>query len=285
MYQFIIDRWDAHTPLRLMDMYRDGVREADAFESVLGVTGDEFLADFKVWALADARAHGMLIEPSVRDMVRDDALETEAGREKLERWLRAWGVYLTMRAAGVPVGEPREPNYGSPTVEQVERWYETNPEHPGVLALVAEATIGRAPKTLHPEDMELLERYARVRAVDPMPHRVLARFYLETDESSRAIGHLEYLDAREQRSAVYAVELARLYAAAGEWEKAQAKALRAIGIAPFDGDHRELAATVAIRRGDLAGAELQLVALSELEPERKQHQKRLEALRKMRAGR
>jgi tetratricopeptide (TPR) repeat protein len=282
MYQFIVERWGEAAPLQLMDMYRDGIREDRAFESVLGLTGEAFLAAFDVWALEDLRAHGMLIEPSIREMLWDDAVETEAGREKIGAWMRKASAWFTMRMGGMRVRALGAVDLDSPTIEQVQRWYEVRPEHPDVLALLAEGTIGRTPTTLSEADMKLLERYGRVRAVDPMPHQVLARFYMETDDPSRAIPHLEYLDAREQRSAAYAVELARLYAAGGEWDRAWAKSVRAISIAPFDGDHRELAATVAIRRGDLASAEEQLVALSDLEPDREQHKKRIEALRAMR---
>ena len=57
-----------------------------------------------------------------------------------------------------------------------------------------------------------LERYAKARPVDPLPHRLLATLALSHAGSGgaaeSAIPHLEYLDAREQNSGSYAAELA-----------------------------------------------------------------------------
>jgi tetratricopeptide (TPR) repeat protein len=134
----------------------------------------------------------------------------------------------------------------------------------------------------------LLERYAAVRPVDPMPHRLLAQLYLGRKVEGRgpeaAIEHLEYLDAREQKSPAYAAELARRYAALGRWDEAAAKAERATQVAPYNAEMRELAATVAIKRSDFDTAERHLWALTQIEPDRKVHTDRLEALKRLRAG-
>jgi len=120
---------------------------------------------------------------------------------------------------------------------------------------------------------------------------MLAKLYLEgasgpggASAAEAAIEHLEFLDAREQNSAVYAVELAKRYAALGRWEEAQQKAERATRIAPFDADWRELAATIAIKRRDYPAARRHIEALTALEPDREVHQKRLEALERMEAS-
>jgi len=167
--------------------------------------------------------------------------------------------------------------------EMIERWLTEYPEHPGVLELrlreVLEAKGGEADEGIAP----LLERYAAARPVDPMPHRLLAKVYLASSEPARAIPHLEYLDAREQYSAAYAAELARRYGAIGEFAAAGRYAERATMIAPFNGNYRELAATVAIRLKDWDTAERHLTALVDLEPTRDVHKRRLEALGRMRA--
>ena len=134
------------------------------------------------------------------------------------------------------------------------------------------------------DHVRLLERYAQVRPVDPLPHRHLAMLYLEWDDKSRAIEHLEFLDASEQKSASYAIELARRYAAVSEWDLAWAKITRATQLSPFDPGHRELAATVALRRNDLPSAERHILALTELEPQHELHKKRLEAVRRKMDG-
>ena len=120
--------------------------------------------------------------------------------------------------------------------------------------------------------------------MDPSPHRYLARLYLDIDQGESAIPHLEFLDGREQKTAAYAIELARQYAAIKDWDNAWDKISRAVEIAPFDPGHRELAATVALRRGDYVAAERHILALTELEPQHELHKKRLEAVRKRRRG-
>ena len=117
-----------------------------------------------------------------------------------------------------------------------------------------------------------------------LPHRTVtaSKRRWASSEPARAIPHLEYLDAREQYSAAYAAELARRYGAIGAYAEAGRFAERATMIAPFNGNYRELAATVAIRLKDWDTAERHLLALVDLEPGREVHKRRLEALGKMR---
>ena len=60
--------------------------------------------------------------------------------------------------------------------------------------------------------------------------------------------------------------------------------LRAVGIDPYRPSLRELAARVAIEAGRLEDARRHVVALTLLEPERTQHQKRLDRLDELIAG-
>lgn len=258
MYEYIVTRWGAKAPLDLMDRYAAGEREAAAMQAVLGVSREQFLEDFKGWAA------GQLVEwginprpgtPNVRELLRREADAAEAeGREASQ----------------------------TPTKELVDRWLAEFPEHPEVLKLAVayelERTGGRADAAMVP----LLERFAKARPVDSLPHKLLARYYLDESggaDARAAIPHLEFLDVREQHSASYAMELARSYAAVGDWTNAWAKALRATRVDPFNPATRELAATVALKRSDLPAAEHQVVVLTKLEPDREIHQKRLEAIR------
>ncbi len=264
MYEFIVETWGPRAPLELMDQYAAGKREPEAFGSVLGVTREAFTARFEAWARAQLRSWGLLPAegvPTVRELLKAEAGATE---------------------------EPPEP-----TAEMVEKWLTAHPGHPQALklklAFALEASGGKAT-----EEMEgLLREVASARPIDPEPHTLLTSLYLErlkaADASSEAeltarlIEHLEYLDAREQYSPGYAAELANRYARLGDWDRAWAKALRAVRIAPYDARQRELAATVAIKRRDLTAAERQLRALMMIEPDREIHARRLEALRKLAA--
>ena len=176
-----------------------------------------------------------------------------------------------------------------PDLAMTERWLERYPMHADLLEALVSFQVAAAEGKPGPELVPVLERYAAARPVDPLPHKLMAKIYLglkpgETIEgktSSGAVEHLEYLDAREQGSATYAAELARLYAQAGEWAKAAAKAERATTVAPFDADYRELAATIAIQHADYAAAVRHITALTRIEPDREIHRKRLEAVKRL----
>jgi hypothetical protein len=232
MYQFMVDRWGASAPLRLMDQYAAGVREAAAMQEVLGVSQAEFMEQFVAWAHKDAATWGMLPTPTITALRLDATLQDEAGRAGVHQalatlasgaaWSIATGAALDPSLIELPLVES--------TPDLVDFWSVTHPEHPDVLELrltdELERTGGRATEAMVP----LLDRYARARPVDPLPHRLLAQLHLAAGRGSDAIPHLEYLDAREQYAPTWAAELAKRYAAAGDWERAWARALRATRI-------------------------------------------------------
>ena len=165
-----------------------------------------------------------------------------------------------------------------------------HPDHPGLLMAAIAASLPKSRGAPTAELVPLLERYAKARPVDPLPHKLLTTWYLSgggkdaPDATDRVVEHLEFLDAREQYSAAYATELANRYGARGDWDRAWAKALRAVRIAPYDARTRETAATVAVLRKDFDAAQWQLEALRALEPDQEVHSQRLEALKKLRGN-
>ncbi|MCE7973386.1 MAG: hypothetical protein DYG92_03530 [Leptolyngbya sp. PLA1] len=247
MYEYIIERWGNAAPLSLMDLYASGVREPQAFQQVLGVSREEFLAAFKAWA---------------------------GGK------LREWGMRSTDELPGIPTLLARDAAEEA-TPELIERWLAEQPDNPAVLDVAVQEREKAGGGRITGADVDLCERYARARPVDPRPHRLLAAYWLASAEGGKAVPHLEWLDAREQSTAVYATELARLYASGGDMARAMAKSARAVQIAPYDARTREFAATVALRAKDLDAAERHIRALVVLEPDRPVHAQRLEALLKM----
>ncbi len=134
------------------------------------------------------------------------------------------------------------------------------------------------------DSLDLLEEWAEAVPVAEEPHRLLSKYYLEQDDpelQTKANHHLEFLDARAQYTPAYAASLAKRYAESGEKELAFDKAERAVSIAPYDADQRELAARVALVAGKFVDAERHLDALVRLEPDRPQHKERLERIREL----
>lgn len=256
MYEYIVEAYGDRAPLELMDRYASGMSEGEAFEEVLGIRQAEFLPAFRLWARAQLTDVGLL--PAEGDPALAQLLESLGGPEDAS-----------------PLDVERA---------QVEAWLGQHPRHPDLLELLVAKALQDANRALTPELIALLERYIDARPIDDMPHRLLARHHLESDDRGtrhRAIAHLEFLDAREQHSPAYAAELARLYAERGEHERAIDKGLRATRIAPYDADMRELCARVAIVGDRLDVARHQLTALSRLEPDRELHRRRLAALEGM----
>lgn len=294
MYQFMIEHWSPRAPLDLMDHYALGEREDAAMRAVLGMGEEQFLTEFKSWAAQQLVEWGLGKRedlPSVGQILLAEAARTESGRASVEGKLQqaADDVAWSSAAGGGP--EPSwEIDLPSPDDAMLKRWLERYPDHPDLL----EATVKHALRDSgnKPSDQlaPLLERYAKARPVDPLPHQMLATLYLGKTRGTEgggpelAIPHLEYLDAREQNSASYAAELARQYAAIEQWDKATAKAERACIVAPYNADYRELAASIALQHKDYAAALRHITALTKLEPDRPIHRKRLEALQKLMAA-
>jgi len=246
MYEYMVERFGGRAPLELMDLYAEGVGEREAMSRVLGISPDEFFADFEGWAGGKLREAGLLPpegSPALADLLPDVRQATSADIQ-------------TLLAA--------------------------HPDHPDLLEIAVRMALEEAGGEATAEMIPLLERFAQARPVDPAPRRLLARLALagEMDEApARAIEHLEFLDEREMRSPAYALALAERYARAGDLERAWEKVRRATLIAPFDPDTREQAARIALLRKDFDAAERELVALTKIEPQREIHARRLEALR------
>jgi tetratricopeptide (TPR) repeat protein len=286
MYEFIVERWGAEAPLRLMDLYAEGVREEEAFRSVLGVPREDFFESFVAWAEDEARAWGMLPETTMDQIVLAETLADPDLRAGAEAALGAMASSAARAIGGAGRLTPAPVEMARLDPERVERLLETWGEHPDLLQLRAAQAKREAGDVVTEEVAHWLERYAQARPVDDEPHRLLAGYYrTKTDEASmrKATEHLAFLDAREQKSAAYAIELARLRSALGEQQGAWVSAVRATTIAPFDADYREVAAAVAIQRRDFDAAAQHIRALIALEPDRPRHQQRLDALERLRA--
>jgi tetratricopeptide (TPR) repeat protein len=249
MYEHLIERYGEDAPLSLMDLYAQGVREPEAFERVLGVSRERFFAGFLEWARGE---------------------------------LESWGMRATERHKDLAEVVPTE-EASQPSPETLERLRSEHPGNPFVLEALVRLRTPTEGATVSPGDLLLLREYAAARPVDPLPHKLIAAYALAHDDGlvpeEELLASLEYLDAREQHATSFAAELARRYAARGDWDRSLAKSRRATQIAPYDGRLRELAATLAIQAKRLDVAEEHIWALTMIEPDRPIHQQRLEAIK------
>ena len=298
MVEYMDQRFGESALVRLLELYFEGVREQEAIPRALGISREQFFKDFIVWAGDELRAWGLLPDPltPTLDDLEDElrwadpqlaAVMVASQQARLDAITRTLAERIG-RAAGPGMDEQekrftadRWPELIRPAVRidnaQLEAWLELHARHPDLLELRLRREIREAGE---PDAVliEMLQRYAEARPVDPFPHKKLAQIWLDSDTPARAVPHLEHLDRHEQKSPVFALELAKLHRRAGHKEQALAKATRAVQISPYEPSLRVPAAEIALEAGRLDLARQHIVALTVLEPDHDRHHRRLQAI-------
>ena len=297
MVEFMNERWGDQALVDLMQLYFDGIQEKDAIPAALGIGREEFHAAFLEWAGGQIREWGLDPSPSLdelADRIREEdpnqrEAMTEARRERLARIadLVAGGIGRPAGPGGVDPRDPSRlhiedwPQIRRPPVElddvALETFLEEHPDHPDLLELVIRRRL-RVDETMDDAMVELLDRYASVRPVDPYPHRVLARHHLERGDAEAVVPHLVELDLRSEKDPGFALEIARQSRRIGDRSRAFEAAERAARMNAYDPATRELAASCSIEAGRLEDARRHIAALAVLEPRQPRHAKRLEAI-------
>jgi len=297
MIEFV-ERTYGWEPLRkLLFSYAEGIKEDEAMRRAFGVSRAEFFARFKEWAGAEVRAWGLDPQPSMRELALrlTSGDETAEGRlrtaenERMAAVARAWtdaigrpgGERFTLRGGEWPPKPMPQVEFDTATVKSFLAEF---PDHPDLVEiLLRRARSAGASGTA--ETRALLERYAKLRPVDPFPHRVWAQLAGESSSSLDAagdpvaLGHLRELDLRADKDNIYAVAIARNRRAARDLPAALTSAERAVRMNPFDASVRELAAAIAVEARRYDRAEVHIEALVALEPDRPLHKQRLERLK------
>lgn len=305
MVEFMNLRYGTDAVVRLINRYFEGVREEQAIPEALGLSREQFLKEFLAWAGEQVKAWGMDPEPSLlelTDRLRNENPALAAAMEKS----RAARLETVAGALTGRIGQPRTtpPAPGESAVPTADAWPELErpdvtiddatllawrsefPDQPDLIELVLRrGDVGA--ERLNEETLALLRRLIAVRPVDPYPHRRLVRHFLASElpaEQSLAAPHLAFLDQFEDKSGVYALELARIERDAGRPDSALVHVTKGVRVNGYDAPTRELAAAIAIEAERLDLARMHLEALILLEPDRPIHRERLEALARMEAA-
>ena len=301
MIEFV-ERTYGWEPLRkLLFSYADGIKEDEAMRRAFGVSRAEFFERFKDWAGGEVRAWGLDPRPSMRDLALrlttgDEGAETRlrnAESERMQAVARAWADAIgrpgserfRLRGGEWPPKPMPQVEFDTATVKAFLAEY---PDHPDLVEILLRRARSAGASDSN-ETRALLERYAKLRSVDPFPHRVWAK--LATDASGSldaggdpaALGHLRELDLRADKDNVFALAIARNRRAARDLPAALASAERAARMNPFDASVRELAAAIAVEGKRYDRAEVHIEALVALEPDRPLHKQRLERLKALSA--
>lgn len=294
MVQFMNERFGMDALPRLLAQYFQGVPEARAMPAALGVERADFHREFIAWARTQVAAWGMSPQPTLDELTDQLRMADPAERERLEK-ARERRLGRVAEALAEEIGRPRtesEPPLRAdawPPVERrpirvpddvLDRWLDEHRDHPDLLEIRIRRRLAESDEP-NLTTRTLLEAYQAARPVDPLPHRVLARWALRSGDGAEARPHLEALDRLEERNNAYTLELARIYREQGEPARALACMTKAVRIDPYNASLRELAAAVAVEAGELRQARLHVAALQLLEPDRPQHARRRERLDQM----
>ncbi|MBQ72357.1 MAG: hypothetical protein CMJ67_05570 [Planctomycetaceae bacterium] len=297
MVEFMNERWGDQALIDLMELYFEGIQEKDAIPKALGIERDDFHAEFLEWAGQQIQEWGLDPSPSLdelADRVREEDPDQreamlEARRERLARIADfiSGGIGRPAGPGGIDPRDPSRfiveqwPQIRRPPVElddeALEGFLEEHPGHPDLLELVIRRRL-RADETLDDSLVELLDRYAEARPVDPYPHRVLARHHLQEEDAEAVVPHLIELDLRSDKDPGFALEIARQARRIGDRSLAFKAAERAARMHAYDPATRELAASCSIEAGRLQDARRHIAALAVLEPQQPRHAKRLQAI-------
>lgn len=278
MLEFMDEAFGPGALVALLGRFRDGKDSRAAFAEVLGVEPDEFESRFLAWAREEVRGWGLDPRPSIESLLEAQA-EADAAAAEIVAADDDGGAATDGNDDSDAPADEVPPAAQAIGEARLAAWLAEHPDHPDLLELAIRRRLGDRDEL--PDDVEpLLERYAAARPVDPYPHRVLARAHLASEDPLRAIPHLEALDRVERDENAYSIELARLLRRAGRSDEALVAVMKATRIDPYDAPLRELAAAIALEAGAPELCRLHLRALLLLEPDRPQHQRRLEALEK-----
>ena len=294
MVEFMNERYGESALVRLLERYFEGDREDQAIPQALGTSREQFFSQFLEWAGKEVVAWGLAPTPTMIELTdplrwADPELAAAMRRSQQAR------LDIIVEVVTDQIGRParhrsraltgdRWPPLMRPRIDSIDQetiagWLEEHPDHADVVELDLRYRIeeGGVDESLIPR----LEHYARLRPVDEFPHRKLAEIYGASTNPLAAIPHLEELDIREEKTPIFAVKLAELFRRAGDLDRALAKTTRALHINPYHAPNRELAAAIAIEAGRLDVARQHILALTLIEPDRPQHQRRLAAIEQL----
>lgn len=284
----------------LLFSYAEGIKEDAAMQRAFGIGRDEFFRRFSAWAGDEVRAWGLATKPDMREILMRLA-EGDDQAEGAMRALEERRLTAVATAWADAIGRPGDkrftlregewPPRPMPSVElddaSLAAFHAEFPDQPDLVEIMLRRARGTGASDTA-QARALLERYAQLRPVDPLPHRIWAKLAtadngaLDAGGDEGALIHLRQLDLRADKDNVYALAIARNRRAAGDLPAAQISVERAVRMNPFDASVRELAAAIAVEGGRLDRAQVHLEALAAIEPDRELHRQRLERLRAMR---
>ncbi len=261
MCEFLIEEHGYDVINKMLRMYREGRVPRDVFPSATGVTTAEFDERFKVWALADAQAWGLPLDPAPDPLVVKWMLRTYPDSANLHADMAEILI--------------REREY-SEALAHAERCLELEEHHADGLKMAAEASIGLAqeqasrdrfremlerakgyyellaehhpaepagPEFLaewanehdhHNEAVRWSKKLKALQPLNPLSYRILSGIYLERDDDEHALPELLELARHEEHDPDVPRQIARIYAHQDKLRAAASWYRSSLNIDPYD---------------------------------------------------
>ena len=240
MLQYIVERWGQEAMIDLLNRFGAGQDPTAAFASVTGQAEDAFLSGFKSWAGLQVDQWGLSQLDPLEDVRRQPDGRLRLTREQLDELLLA------------------------------------HPAHPELLKANA---MGLVDAGLDLDAAKAaVDTYAAIRPVDPWSWSARLHLAELTDDTPAAIAALAKLEETEQTKGDPSFKRATLLRGLGRYDEAAAAIERALHREPYNGDFRELAATINLQRGSMDDALFHLESMAILEPDQPIHLRRLVAI-------
>ncbi len=294
MVEYIIERWRYPAILKLLKAFRERQSQPEAFQSVLGISTEQFDADFREWATREAGQWGLPIRP-IRDLedlaasLKDSPDDARLHAELSEAYLLEGEFKLSLESAlqalkidekeplavevvsrlyvGRSLAEAKEPDrreWLSKAEPYILRLSKIAPENP--IWMKYKGYLEQADEQWSEAVTEYKAYQQRV-PTDPDTYRRMAAIHLRRRQFPQALQQLESLFRLVEDEPAVARQIARLYEQREDWSKAAHWYLQSIYIDPYDVDTHGALADVLMEAGQYDNAEHEYQIVVKLLPD------------------
>lgn len=283
VFEYIVEKNGYDAIIRMLAGFREGLKQPQIFQKVLGATQEQFDKGFRAWARRQISSWGFdpkplpklqkaslaaRTKPGSADAQADLALALyQAGRFSEARTAAAKALKIdpgNRRALAVlGYAHLREKKYDQ-AIAPAKRLEKVDPHSPIAAKILAESYLARQ-KWL--EAIAALENFKLRRPLDPYGYEKLAKLYGQLGEAEKALPNLIELHRRTMRDPKYARQVAAIYRTSDTPDRALDFWEQVIHINPYDAGAYKAMASLYLRAKRYDRAVLAMRSVCLLEPE------------------
>ncbi|MCD6303347.1 MAG: tetratricopeptide repeat protein, partial [Planctomycetes bacterium] len=279
--EYIIDSRGYETVLKMLRAFGDGMSQDDVFRKILGVSQEDFDAQFRRWARQTVRKWGFDPQPppdyaraarAARDRPNDPAAQADLAlalyyKRDLRRAEAAARKALSIDPNDTPalsvLAVALDARGACDEAIQVARKLQgIEPASPFAAKVLARCHIARKQWA---QAIAALEKLQQCQPLDPFSYQQLAAIYQQLGRPEKALPNLIHLHRHTMRDSKYARQIAEIYRAMGKDDEALAYFRQVTHIDPYQPNAYEAMAAIyrSQRRYDEAVAAIEKVRMLE----------------------